>query len=124
MTRIATRITAGLSGLAAIAALTAMPVAADSNSMQEEVTYSNYHRAIRAAELCEDREFGMTDHEKMGEVIDQKVHYAIGAGKRLTLIERAKGDMWDMVFKDGCDDPAVQESLTLFHTELEPSLSM
>jgi hypothetical protein len=124
MTRTATRIIAGLSGLAAIAALSAVPAAADSNSMEEEVVYSNYHRAIRAAELCEDREFGMTDHERMGEVIDQKVHYALGAGKRLTLIERAKGDMWDMVFKDGCDDPAVQESLNLFHTELEPSLSM
>ena len=82
MTRIATRITAGLSGLAALALLGAMPAAADSNSMQEEITYSNYHRAIRAAELCEDRAFGMTDHEKMGEVIDQKIHYAIGAGKR------------------------------------------
>jgi hypothetical protein len=122
MTRIATRLTLGLTGLAAVAIAAATPVAADSNSMQDETIYSEYHRAIRAAELCEDREFGMVDHERMGEVIDQKVHYAIGAGKRLTLIERAKGEMWDMVFKDGCGDPEVQRALTLFHTDLAPAL--
>src|SRR3546814_8372621 len=58
--------------------------------MADEASYSAYHRAIHAAELCEDRAFDQDDHAKMAQVIDEKIHYALGAGKRLTLIERAK----------------------------------
>ena len=84
------RFAPGLSGFALVALLAVAPAAAD--DMADEATYSSYHRAIRAAELCENRVFDQDDHAKMAQVIDEKIHYALGAGKRLTLIERAKSE--------------------------------
>jgi hypothetical protein len=115
------RFAAGLSGFAALVALTAAPVMAD--EMADEASYSAYHRAIHAAELCEDRAFDQDDHAKMAQVIDEKIHYALGAGKRLTLIERAKSESGKLIDDEGCGAPAVQESLALFHADLAPALT-
>lgn len=115
------RFAPGLSGFALVVALAAAPAAAD--DMADEATYSTYHRAIRAAELCEDRVFDQDDHAKMAQVIDEKIHYALGAGKRLTLIERAKSETRDLIDKRGCGDPAVQESLAVFSADLAPALA-
>ena len=114
------RTVAGLAGLAAATLALAVPVQAQDATA--ETAYSAYHRAIRAAELCEGRSFDQDAHNKMGLVIDEKVHHELGAGKRLTLIEQAKSEMGESVDRYGCNDSTVQESLALFHNELEPAL--
>lgn len=111
---------AGLAGIAALGLLLAAPVQADDAAV--EATYSNYHRAIVAAEKCEKMEFDQAAHEKMAGVVDEKIHHAIGAGRRLTLIEQAKSEMRDLIDDKGCAEASVQESLALFHGDLEPAL--
>jgi hypothetical protein len=112
---------AGLIGFAVLAATLAVPPAwADDAAV--EATYGGYHRAIRAAELCEDRAFDQDAHAKMAGVIDEKIHYAIGAGRRLVLIDEAKSEMGKVVEAKGCGDTSVQEALALFHGDLEPAL--
>lgn len=115
------RFAPGLSGFALVATLAIAPAAAD--DMADEATYSTYHRAIRAAELCDNRVFDQDDHAKMAQVIDEKIHYALGAGKRLTLIERAKSETRDLIDDEGCGDPAVQQSLSVFRSDLAPALA-
>jgi hypothetical protein len=112
--------TAGLIGFAVLAATLAVPVQADDVAV--EATYSGYHRAIRAAELCEERTFDEPAHAKMATVIDGRINGAIGAGRRLTLIEQAKSEMGKVVEAKGCGDTSVQEALALFHGDLEPAL--
>jgi hypothetical protein len=87
-----------------------------------EEIYSNYHRAIRAYELCNDRSFDQAEHEKMSIYIDQKIHDSLSVGRRLTLIEQAKAEARDLVDRYGCDSERVQELLTLFSRELQPTL--
>lgn len=111
---------AGLAGLAAFALLIAAPVRADDAAA--EATYTNYHRAIVAAESCEKMEFSQADHEKMAGVIDEAIHYAIGAGRRLTLIEQVKSETRKLIDDKGCGEASVQDALALFHRDLEPAL--
>lgn len=117
----ASRIAAGLTGLAALTLIAAAPAAADDPAA--ESSYSAYQRAIHAAALCEERSFDQDAQERMSVVIDEKIHYDIGAGRRLTLIEQAKSEVGKTVDDKGCADPAVQDSLMLFRAELAPSLA-
>lgn len=112
--------TISLAGFAAAALVIALP--AHAQEADPETTYSAYHRAIRAAQLCEKRSFDQDAHAKMAIVIDEKIHYAIGAGRRLTLIEQAKSEMGHRIDRYGCEDAEVQDALALFHSDLEPAL--
>ncbi len=111
---------AGLAGFVALGLLLAAPARADDAAV--EATYSSYHRAIVAAEKCDKMSFDQAAHEKMAGVIDEKIHYAIGAGRRLTLIEQAKSEMRNLIDDKGCGEASVQDSLALFHSDLEPAL--
>jgi hypothetical protein len=106
-------------GLAAVTVVLNPTARADDAT---ETTYSNYHRAIRAYELCEDRSFDQAEHEKMSIYIDQQIADSLSVGRRLTLIESAKADARDLVSRYGCDSERVQESLSLFSSELQPAL--
>lgn len=109
--------------LAAALAVPALTLPAAADDAADEAAYSGYHRAIRAAVLCEGRAFGQDAHAEMAKVIDVKIHYAIGAGRRLVLIDEAKAEMGKLVEDKGCDEPSVQEALALFHSDLEPALN-
>lgn len=99
-----------------------------------EDEFVRYHGAIEAASLCTDYRFdqqGVNDEDAawigeaqdaMGNYINGQVGGAIGAGDRLHLIERAKGETEAYVGDHGCDDPQVAELLNIFHSELEPLL--
>ena len=89
-----------------------------------EATYVGYHQAIRAAVLCVRAgvEFDQPEHSRMGAVIDADVGFGVGSGRRLTLIERAKSEMRDMVQKWGCKSDKLAPHLALFHEKLEPAL--
>jgi NADH:ubiquinone oxidoreductase subunit D len=99
-----------------------------------EETYVRYHSAIEAAEQCLDYRFRQEDSEdpeqqwigeaqsRMSAYIDAQVGYAIGAGDRLHLIERAKGETDAYISEHTCEDPYSIELVTLFQTELEPLL--
>jgi hypothetical protein len=113
---------AGLIGFAVLAAALVVPPAW-ADEAADEAAYGGYHRAIRAAELCEDRAFDQDAQAKMAGVIDEKIHHAIGAGRRLVLIDEAKAEMGKLVEDKGCDEPSVQEALALFHGDLEPALN-
>ena len=90
--------------------------------------------AIFAADECTDYDLiqiGQDDadavwksqaQDNMGAYIDAQVGGAIGAGDRLHLIERAKGETDAYIGDHGCDDPQVLELLSVFDTELEPLL--
>ena len=116
---------AGLIGLAVLAAALAVPALtapAWADDAAVEATYGGYHRAIRAAELCEDRAFDQDAQAKMAGVIDEKIHHAIGAGRRLVLIDEAKSEVDKLVADKDCTEASVQEALALFHGDLEPAL--
>ncbi len=89
-----------------------------------EATYVGYHQAIRAAVHClrDNTEFNQPEQTKMGAVIDADVGFGVGAGRRLTLIEKAKSEMRDMVQKWGCKSDKLAPHLALFHEKLEPAL--
>lgn len=99
-----------------------------------EDTYVRYHSAIEAAEQCLDYKFrqdGSDDPEQqwigeaqsaMSAYIDAQVGHAIGAGDRLHLIERAKGETDAYIHEHTCEDPHSAELVMLFRNELEPLL--
>ena len=87
-----------------------------------EPIWKHYWMAIAAANQCEDRRFSGPEYDAMTHVINMKVNYGIGAGPRTHLIDDAKSDVQDRVFKYGCHDPQVYELLALYHNELEPAL--
>ena len=105
---------------AAVTMLWIGAAAADDTEM--EAKYRAYQEAIQATERCEKREFTPAEQNALGEEINFQVDGAIGAGKRLTIVEEAKKSMNDLIFRRGCEDPDVQARLMLFESELAPSL--
>jgi hypothetical protein len=87
-----------------------------------EMTYQEFHRAIRAVELCEDRTFGLDAHLRMAPVIRAEAGVDVPVGRQLSLIEAGKAEAFDMVFKYGCDSSEVAPMLTLFQSKLAPAL--
>jgi hypothetical protein len=87
-----------------------------------EIAYKDYYGAIESVVLCDERKFDQPAHAKMAGVIDQKINFDIGAGRRLTLIEQAKSDVYKLVWKKGCTSEPVGRLLGVFHSELEPAL--
>ena len=122
-----------LASLAAVLAAVAATAAPASAQTAEDI-YVRYHAAIFAADECTDYDLiqiGQDDadavwksqaQDNMGAYIDAQVGGAIGAGDRLHLIERAKGETDAYIGDHGCDDPQVLELLSVFDTELEPLL--
>jgi hypothetical protein len=120
----------GLSVFAIAAICPAGPAGAQS----AEDAFVRYHSAIYAADLCTDYRFeqvGEDDEDaawigraqdNMGNYINVQVGNAIGAGDRLHLIERAKGETDAYVGDHGCEDPKTVELLAIFTNELEPLL--
>ena len=105
-------------------ALVALALAAGVARADEaaEAVYKDYHGGIEAAKLCENRSFDQPAHAKMAQVIDEKIDYAIGAGRRLTLIEQVKSEVYNLVWYKGCASEPVARLLGLFHADLEPAL--
>jgi hypothetical protein len=99
-----------------------------------EDVFVRYHSAIHAAEICTDyhlEQDGPTDPDadwiekaqsNMGNYINGQIGSAIGAGDRLHLIERAKGETDAHIGDLGCDDPKSVMLLEIFSNELEPLL--
>ncbi len=129
MIRPAFRLASLAAALAAVAA-TAAPAAAET----AQDVYVRYHSAIYAADACTDYrliQVGEDDEDavwigqaqdNMGAYIDAQVGGAVGAGERLHLIERAKGETDAYIGDHGCEDPQVVELLAIFDRELEPLL--
>ena len=124
---------AGPAALAAIVAVSA-GLAAPALAQSVEETFVRYHSAIYAADICTDYRFeqigeGDEDAEwigraqdNMGGYINDQVGNAIGAGDRLHLIERAKGETDAYIADHGCDNSKITELLDLFARELAPLL--
>jgi hypothetical protein len=97
-----------------------LPAAAQNDATEE--AYLRYHEAIAVTARCEDRKFDDTEHSRMATYIDQTVQNAIGAGRRLSLIELAKSNAYDLVMKWTCKGDKVMERRSLFDQELRPLL--
>ncbi len=106
--------------VAAAAILAAMAAIAQDSA---EATYLQYQRAIHAAELCRrDRPFGTPEQTRMAVYIDGKIDNAIGAGRRLQLIEQAKAEVDKLADNDGCGGK-IAEILDIYYKELAPLLA-
>lgn len=87
-----------------------------------EARYVHYRKVIHAAERCRlDFPFGTPEQSRMAGYIDAKVDHAISAGRRLTLIEKAKSDVNKLVDKHGCGHD-VADLLAVYDKELAPLL--
>ena len=113
------RLVGTFAGMLVAAGLAAGAARADE---AQETAYKDYHGAIHAVVLCDERKFDQPAHARMARVIDEKINYGIGAGRRLTLIEQAKSDVYKLVWNKGCASEPVGRLLALFHAELEPAL--
>ncbi len=110
--------------LAAALLLVLLPGLAAQAEDPVEATYLAYHRAIRAGVYCanDGKEFDQPQQARLAGVIDQKVDFKIGTGRRLTLIEQAKSEMRDLHAKHGCTGEPMRPHLDLYRAELEPAL--
>jgi hypothetical protein len=88
-----------------------------------DATYLRYHRAIDAEAVCRHHDFKPSDDTRMASYIEGKVHHRIGPDRRLSLIERARLDIDQLVEQRGCDSDAINEFLTVFEAELKPLLA-
>ena len=102
----------------------AIPLAARAYVEDEAMqpVWLHYLMAIDAAQYCWNMRFDGPAYDSMATVIDHRVDHAIGAGPRTHLVDVAKDQTWDLVFKYGCNDPRVADLLALFHNELQLAL--
>jgi hypothetical protein len=110
---IVTRLTAAALVAGSVLANAGLAAAQDANA-----TYSQYHQAIRANEVCRETTLDPATWSKVSTYIDQKINYEIPAGERLTLIEAAKTDTRVLIEKKGCDSEEVTALLGLYDGEL------
>ncbi|HEX2580986.1 MAG TPA: hypothetical protein VHL08_03330 [Dongiaceae bacterium] len=94
-------------------------------SLATPADFGRYHEAIRVAELCssstindETRMGSMGSWYKMSDYIARKAGDNLTVGTKLSLIQQAKMDAWDLVEKYGCGSPEAQPYLALYNTEL------
>ncbi len=104
------RLTAGLMVGAGFLLLAAAPAFAQDAAE----TYKQYQSGIYAKELCSDTMLSQDEFNKLGEALDKRVDYQVGAGARLSLIESMKGDTKMLVNREGCDSQAVAALLLLY----------
>jgi hypothetical protein len=113
-----------LIALGLITALTGtawLAAAAHADDPGAEAVWKHYWMAVAAANQCENRSFSGPQYDAMTHVINAKVNYQIGAGPRTHLIDEAKSDVQDRVFKYTCHDQQIGDLLALYHYELAPS---
>jgi hypothetical protein len=87
-----------------------------------EPVWLRYWMAIAAEKQCTNIKFTGPQYDAMTHVINMRVHHAIDAGRRTHLIDEADNEMFDLVFKYGCNSQQVGPYLDLFHAELAPAL--
>lgn len=104
------RVMAGLVVGAGFALLAAAPALAQDAAE----TYKKYQSAIYAKELCSDKMFTQDEYDKLGEALDKKMNYELGAGQRLTLIEGMKDDTKKLVKREGCNSDQVTGLLKMY----------
>jgi uncharacterized protein YoaH (UPF0181 family) len=80
---------------------------------QEEV-YLNYQIGLQAVAKCRDVTLSHEQQQRIGERIDTLTGAAVGAGRRLFLIEEAK----EIINAEGCDDPVVTNGLAAYDANL------
>lgn len=80
---------------------------------QEEV-YLNYQIGLQAVSKCRDETLSHAQQQRIGARIDQLTGTAVGAGRRLFLIEEAK----EIINAEGCDDPVVTSGLAAYDANL------
>ena len=122
-----------LCGAIAIGLWGAVSGPADAGPRPDEI-YFQYHLAIRAAVLCEDRKLepkGYGDPEwnriaanrsRMDDVIHAHVPGELSGGRRLQIMQAARAEADRVVKSEGCDAGRVQGWLWVFHADLEPVL--
>ena len=104
------RLMAGLLAGAGFALMAVAPAIAQDTAD----TYRQYQAGIYAKELCSHTMFSQDDYNKLGEALDKKVNYELGAGARLSLIEEMKGSTKKLVKREGCDSEQVASLLKLY----------
>ncbi len=102
-----------LAGAAGIAA-----ARADDEAM--EPVWKRYWMAIEAEKQCNNVDFSQAQYDAMVHVINMKVNYGIGAGRRHQLMSDAKSEVYDLAFKYGCNSPELTNLLALYRSELAP----
>jgi len=88
-----------------------------------EATYLRYQQAIQAEAVCKHRDFDTDDNTRIASYVEGKVHHRVGPDQRLTLIERARLQIDQLVEQRGCDSAEIGDFLTVFVTELAPILA-
>ncbi|WP_028793462.1 hypothetical protein [Thalassobaculum salexigens] len=112
--RFPTLLVAGLVGFALICmALGSAGARAAAETPQEEV-YLNYQIGLQAVAKCRDVTLSHEQQQRIGERIDGLTGTAVGAGRRLFLIEEAK----EIINAKGCDDPVVTSGLAAYDANL------
>ena len=115
--RFPTLLVAGLVGLALFCmALGSAGARAAAETPQEEV-YLNYQIGLQALDKCRDVTLSDAQQQRVGERIDALTGTAVGAGRRLFLIEDAK----EIINAKGCDDPVVTNGLAAYDANLAPA---
>ena len=99
-----------------------LATAARADDPAMEAVWKRYWMAIAAEGQCENRAFSPPEYDAMTHVINTKVNYGLGAGPRTHLIDDAKSDVQDRVFKYGCHDQQIGDLLALYHNELAPAI--
>ncbi|MDF1792277.1 MAG: hypothetical protein P1U88_10230 [Thalassobaculaceae bacterium] len=86
---------------------------ATAKTPQEEV-YLDYQIGLQAVAKCRDETLSMEQNARIGARIDALTGEAVGAGRRLFLIEDAK----EIINIEGCDSAVVQQGLAAYDANL------
>src|SRR5262245_13807240 len=78
-------------------------------------TWTKLQESVVVAELCRDITHDAAAWAAMGPKIDAMVNHEIGGGERLSLIESAKSEAWNLVnVGGGCESDDAQELLKTY----------
>lgn len=78
-------------------------------------TWTELQQAVVVAELCRDIVHDRAAWAMMGPKIDAMVNHEIGGGERLSLIESAKSEAWNLVhLGSGCEGDEAQALLAKY----------
>ena len=90
-----------------------------------EEMYLQLHKSIAAQERCSANGLTRAEHQKLAGLIDQAVNYDIGAGKRLSLIQKAKADVRNMTTVKAalnCNGDEIKALTGLFEEKLKGAM--
>ena len=109
---------------AAAAAMLASGGPAHAQSTPAEQTYFDLQSAIIAYERCNRMRFDQAQYLALDDQAVALAGEVLGAGTKLTLIERAKAQTAQRVVTGGCGNARVQAALNLFSEQLASSIGM